>query len=421
MNRARVTLRTINILACLSLLVAARGAGAQRPVRITKTVNPTAAAPDSASIKATRALCGEDQAPGDIAIFGAVRDAASNSPLDTAVVLLQWMDLTLARDGVKHLLVSRSALTNGEGRYTACGVPIGATLVAWAVRGGATTGSVFLTLGRLPEHLDFTLDATARRFELDPEPARVRVSDAPPSAIGTAQYRASIRDSNGQPVPGAHARVLGHRYVSATADGALTIDSLAGGTQSLEVLAIGFLPERRVVNVPIGAAPPDTVRLTSLKSVLDTIRVTAGRDETGFDRRRSSKLGQFITAADVERENPVSTTNLLRTRDGLRLQFDMAGDVHIVSTAAADTCTPTILIDGFLQPRAPHVSGVADLNWAMHPDEIGGVEIYNHPALVPIEFQRWMPQANKCGAIVLWTRERLRLPRATFDPASKKP
>lgn len=373
MNRARVTLRTINILACLSLLVAARGAGAQRPVRITKTVNPTAAAPDSASIKATRALCGEDQAPGDIAIFGAVRDAASNSPLDTAVILVQWLDLTL---------------------------------------------------GRLPEHLDFTLDATARRFELDPEPARVRVSDAPPSAIGTAQYRASIRDSNGQPVPGAHARVLGHRYVSATADGALTIDSLAGGTQSLEVLAIGFLPERRVVNVPIGAAPPDTVRLTSLKSVLDTIRVTAGRDETGFDRRRASKLGQFITAADVERENPVNTTNLLRTRDGLHLEFDKYGGVYIVAPSEdprMPTCRPTILVDGFPEPPAPQAPGTADVNWTMHPEEIGGVEIYNHSALVPIDFQRWMPHPNLCGAIVLWTRERLRLPRATFDPASKKP
>jgi hypothetical protein len=157
--------------------------------------------------------------------------------------------------------------------------------------------------------------------------------------------------------------------------------------------------------VRLGDAPADTVVLTSLKSVLDTIRVTGGRDETGFDRRRSSKLGQFITAADVERENPVNTTNLLRTRDGLRLNFDKNGNVYIVDTGTALTCKPTILLDGFLANKASiaHVSGRADLDWAMHPDEIGGVEIYNHPSLIPIELQRWMPQPNNCGAIALWT------------------
>ena len=405
-------------------LIAVATAVAQRPVRITKTVRSSAAAPDSASLAATRALCGEAQAPGDVALFGIVRDASSNSAIDSVDVFVQWVNLSLGRSGIQRLLVSHSALTNHEGRYTLCGVPIGATLVTWAVRDGATTGAVFLTVGRAPEHLDFSLDASARRFESDPEPARAAVSDAPPAAIGAARYRAMLRDENGQPVPGARARILGHRYVQADPTGALTIDSIAGGTQTLEVLAIGFLPERRVVNVAVGSSPLDTVRLNSLKSVLDTIRVTAGRDETGFDRRRYSKLGQFITAADVERENPVNTTNLLRTRDGLHLEFDMQGSVNIVAPSAdprVATCRPTILVDGWPGVAVPHASGVADLNWAIHPEEIGGVEIYNHPALVPIEFQRWMPQPNKCGAIVLWTRERLGVPHATFERDPKKP
>lgn len=190
------------------------------------------------------------------------------------------------------------------------------------------------------------------------------------------------------------------------------------------MIAIGFLPERRVVNVRLGDAPPDTVVLVSLKSVLDTIRVTAGQDETGFDRRRASKLGQFITAADVEKENPVNTTNLLRTRDGMRLQFDMNGNIHLITTAAPDTCTPTILVDGFPANKiaVAKAKGHADLDWAVHPDEIGGVEIYNNPGLIPIEFQRWMPQPNNCGAIAIWTRERLNLPKANMPvEGNKKP
>lgn len=375
------------------------------------------------SSEQTLLRCGPDVQAGDVALFGMVRDAASGAAIDSVDVMVQWMNLTLGGTGIKRLLVSRRAVSDVGGHYTLCGVPSGATIVAWATRHDATTGAVFLALGRGPRQLDFTLDSLARNFTLDSEANRIPVSDAPPAAIGTARYRAILREANGQPVSGARARILGRRYVPADASGAVTIDSIAGGTQTLEVIAIGYLPERRVVNVRLGDASPDTVVLTSLKSVLDTIRVTAGRDETGFDRRRSSKLGQFITAADVERENPVNTTNLLRTRDGLRLQFEMDGRIHIVATAAPDTCTPTIIIDGFPANKiaVARVSGKADLDWAMHPDEIGGVEIYNHPGLIPIEFQRWMPQPNRCGAIILWTRERLGLPRATFEPDAKKP
>jgi hypothetical protein len=371
----------------------------------------------------TRLRCGPDERPDNVAVFGEVRDAASGAAIDSVDVIVQWMDLTLERTGLKRLLVSRRALSDKGGHYTLCGVPGGATIVAWAARHDATTGAVFLALGRGPKRLDFTLDSLARQFAFDSEATRIPVSDAPPAALGTARYRAILRDVSGQSVAGARGRILGRGYVRADANGALTIDSIAGGTQSLEVIAIGYLPERRMVNVALGAAPPDSVVLTSLKSVLDTIRVTAGRDETGFDRRRYSKLGQFITAADVERENPVNTTNLLRTRDGLRLNFDKNGNVYIVDTGASGTCKPTIILDGFRADKASiaHVSGRADLDWAMHPEEIGGVEIYNHPGLIPIEFQRWMPHPNVCGAIVLWTRERLGLPRASLNTGSTKP
>jgi hypothetical protein len=141
---------------------------------------------------------------------------------------------------------------------------------------------------------------------------------------------------------------------------------------------------------------------------LDTVRIRAREDVTGFAWRRSLKVGQFITASDIERENPATTTTLLRTRDALRYSLDGSGRPFMAMTAGpGKNCTPRILLDGFPIPdgSVPSVTGVPRLDWALHPDEIGGVEIYVNPAQVPAQFVE--PGGKPCGIIAFWTRERL--------------
>ena len=78
--------------------------------------------------------------------------------------------------------------------------------------------------------------------------------------------------------------------------------------------------------------------------------VGAGQlDPTGFELRRATRKGQFITADDVASENPVNTTHLLRTRPGLRYTFDRNGlgfievtrgfmVIHLLNSAARQGC-----------------------------------------------------------------------------------
>jgi hypothetical protein len=218
-----------------------------------------------------------------------------------------------------------------------------------------------------------------------------------------------VRDARGRPVPNARIRILGRSTARSDAAGAVAFDSIAGGTQTLEVLSVGYQPERRVVDVAVGGEPTDTVVLAALSSVLDTVRITAGRDPTGFELRRETRKGQFITAADVASEKPVDTTHLLRTRPGLRYTFDRNGLAFIDVTTQDKPCRPLILVDGFPPGAAPSAPGQSVLDWIMHPDEIGGIEIYTTPAEVPAEFSRFA-FGPACAAIVFWTRERLGIP-----------
>jgi hypothetical protein len=168
------------------------------------------------------------------------------------------------------------------------------------------------------------------------------------------------------------------------------------------------------VDIARGRVPTDTFVLASLQTLLDTVHVTAGRRPTDFEGRRRAGIGQFITAADVEREDPGRTTRLLRSRDGLRFTYDRNGFPFIEVTTQDSPCTPVILVDGFPARPVPTVPGEAAMDWLVHPDEIGGVEIYTNSAKIPPELARW---GRGCATIAFWTREALGLPKsATLKP-----
>jgi hypothetical protein len=358
----------------------------------------------------TRALCGSNVRNDDIALVGTVRNAATHTALDSASVFVRWVDLTVTARGATRSTETHVTQTNSDGWYVSCGVPAEAMLMSWVERGGATTGAVLVTSTRAPTRLDLTLDTTAHPsmtpLGLEADSSGVSLF---PTTSGAARYHVLVRDAAGRPVTNARVRLLGRNTSRSDVNGAATFDSIASGTQTLEVLSIGFQPERRTVDVAVGGEPTDTVVLASLNTVLDTVRITAGRDPTGFELRRATRKGQFITATDVVSENPVNTTHLLRTRPGLRYTFDRNGVASIEVTTLDKPCRPLILVDGFPPGAAPEAPGRAALDWIVHPEEIGGVEIYTTPGQVPAEIARFA--VAPCAAIVFWTRERLGLPK----------
>ena len=199
-------------------------------------------------------------------------------------------------------------------------------------------------------------------------------------------------------------RYCDRRPVKTNDSGVFVLDSVAQGTQTLEVRALGYVPESRVVNVTAGA-PPDTIRMTSLKAMLDTIRVTAQRvydaDVSGFQERRLLGMGRYIGREEVERRNPYEFTNLLYGHPGVRVTFSQ-GRVSIAMRGVQGLCTPAIFLDGYEQL----VDDASDLNFMVQPEEIQGVEVYNSAPSTPAQF--WGRGGTGCRSIVVWTREVVR-------------
>ena len=249
--------------------------------------------------------------------------------------------------------------------------------------------------------------AIAGQVALSQQPAAIRTASS-------GMVDGIVTDTTLAPIAGATVSIVGSdlRVVS-DRRGRFRIVDLRPAEYTLFVRQIGFAPTTSRLKVNAADTLRVSIALTRLTPALDTVRVSAREDVTGFAWRRSLKVGQFITAADIERENPRTTTSLIRTRDGVVYSFDGAGNPFVAMTRGPGrNCRPLLLLDGFpIRGGAPSVPGVPSLDWVLHPDEIGGVEIYANPAQVPPRFTNFGP-AN-CGVIVFWTRERLGIPPTT--------
>jgi hypothetical protein len=168
----------------------------------------------------------------------------------------------------------------------------------------------------------------------------------------------------------------------------------------LEVRAVGYYPERRAVDVVAGAAPI-RIALSTMKAVLDTVRVTARLNDrlaTGFAERRRIGVGRFLGPDDVARRRPIVTSDLFRAVAGLHLERDPLGETQVtMRDPFAGRCFPAVYLDG-------HYMGGAliadDIDSWVRPSEIAGIEIYVAGTVPP----QYSPALGGCGSIVIWTK-----------------
>lgn len=406
----------------------------------------------------TRAFCGAGARDDDVAVVGMVQSAASAAPVDSAEVLVQWSTLRIALgSGAKVSTSTAIARTDRNGWYVLCGSPQHAQIVAWAERGAMATGLIETQTLNVPMRLDLWLDPSSTLAASAPDsavPSRAlldAVRTRPAVRAGSSRLRALVTDASGKPIAGARARVIGHRFALGDQGGIVSLDSLPGGSQTLEVRALGFVPLTREVHLAGSSSASDTIALTSVKSLMDTVRISAGRvyavDATGFELRRKTGIGSYITAAEIERFRPASLASLLQARSAINIADTRYGDQTIRMAAPwGGTCTPSIFVDGELvvrpsgppagalltqvsaaagsdqsatqgnvlgnastaSSRAPAPAGLSEVSWLVSPSEIVGVEIYRRPMEIPAQFTTGGYAG--CGAIVIWTHWRTVLP-----------
>lgn len=365
------------------------------------TVRADLAIPSAAKLRT--AICGPPSNPNSGAVVvGVVRNAHDLEPAAGVTVTGEWAELVVGKGLLQRRIPRRTMVTQANGWFALCGVPSPGTTTLMATRGADSTAAI---------EVDVSADGFLRRElwlgRLDPREGTL---------TGT------VSSANGRkPLGGAQVGIAGGPQTRTNERGEWTLSALPTGTRMLDVRAVGHYSERRAVDVVTGAVPV-VVALATLKSVLDTMKVTASRlvnlNLVGFHERRKSGLGRFVTPADIARRQPITTSELFRAIPGVYIEIVKDADTLSFFSDRSEAATDTlgirrdmkIVMRGTFSERcipAVYVNGTlafdlaaADLDALMRPTDIAGIEIYS-ATQTPAQFQ---PGMTRCGSIVFWTK-----------------
>ncbi len=358
-----------------------------------------------------RSLCGASSANDSTGLLiGHVRDTATEVPLDSADVSVEWSEMVIDSHGVRSRNRNGTAETQGPGWFALCDVPSGFEVTVRGWHGADSTGFVATEIpANGLRHLTLYIGGAV----LEPVTADDSTKADDPmlgasllARRGDAHLAGVVRDAKGQPVPSARVLVWGTSKGVETGDrGAFSVDSLPGGTNTLEVRAIGYVPVHQIVQ--LAADRPATVdvalgeRVTSLPTVTVRANLIYSRGLAQFEQHKREAIGGYFVGAQEIEMRPISRISSflqgvpnveVSYRGGTSVTMRHAGNV----VGSMQTCTPTFYVDGIKSYLSAD-----ELDWYFRSDEVAGIEIYNKELERPIEYQDMM---NHCGAVVIWTR-----------------
>ncbi len=333
-------------------------------------------------------------------VAGTVRDAANDQPLDSVRVVLMWTGMSVGNSSVTKVPRAVSVLTDERGSYHACGVPVGVRVTAQARTRTQRSGWIEVNV---PEGgigtRNFLIGTRPPRSVATRQAADTGARTTAP--LGTAVLTGRVTTTNGQPLEGAQVLLLGTNLGGRTdQNGGFRLGGLPGGTQSIEVRQIGYAPRRYAVDLaPDKISKVDPV-LEERAVVLEAVEVAAkkGSGIPGFDQRKKSGFGTYITRDDIEKRGAIRATDLFRTIPGVQVLWNGSGYTVQMSRTSSGYCPVQYYIDG-----SPFLStGGDDMDQIVQPQDIQAIEVYKGPTETPAEFQGGGSAA--CGTIVIWTR-----------------
>ena len=237
----------------------------------------------------------------------------------------------------------------------------------------------------------------------------LRAQEAPreaPRGDATARVTGTVVDRQTQaPVAAARIHLLhpGSPPQRTAADsdslGVFALPAVPPGTYGFLVERMGYRQVEDSLTLEDGEELELSVELVPEAVDLEPLVVRVPRNVAyymrDFERRRASGNGTFITRSQIERRRPNSTSELLRSVGGLRVQYGTRGEAALFLRG---TCRPQVYIDGVAT-----FQGVS-IDMAVLPMDIEGVEVYSN-ATVPPQYASMSP----CGVILVWTRPAVRV------------
>lgn len=177
------------------------------------------------------------------------------------------------------------------------------------------------------------------------------------------------------------------------------------GEFRVRVRRLGYAQLSTTIKIVAGQVTRPAYVLMASPVMLTDQLIEASNDPTRgkmgpFNQRMSRGVGSFVTRAEIEKRQPASISELLRTLPGVNISQRMAGEpqpVHMqrsVNSSMQSTCVVQLYVDG-----QPYPNGNLD---DFAPLTLEGVEVYRSASEIPADFRT---RDATCGLIALWTRD----------------
>jgi hypothetical protein len=373
-------------------------------------------------------ICGASSVTDSLGLLmGHVYTSGTTRPLPNATVTVEWGETIIERGSIRQRNIASHTTAQGPGWFAMCDVPGEVELTLSASSGADSSGFVTVEVPRTGiRHVTFWVGGAQRApiaavdtiSAVDTTAADSTAADSTlrvlePEMVwrGDARLMGIVRDERGLGVAGARVLVRGTNVATTSSDrGYFSLDSLPGGTHTLEARAVGYLPATSIVHLtPDQPAQVEVFigdRLVTLEAVKVTATLVFSRNLAKFQTNRERNLGGiFVGPREIERFRGMRFSNLLQAIPGVRLSYRDGFSVLLdyIGTddgQSAGLCVPTIYIDG---QRSQYTAG--EIEGLYRAEEIAGLEVYVRESQRPIEFQ---DMNSRCGAIAIWTRPELR-------------
>lgn len=355
-----------------------------------------------------REACG-DSATGDAAgyLHGRLRRLPGAS--DTAqlgLVEVRWVDMMVSvTRGVGVTRVPRREVmpARPDGAFAVCGLPPGGTVRVRGFAGRDSTGIVELVV---PEH------GIARQDLAVGAVTHVSV-DSQLVRRGSGTLRGRVTGPGGAPLPNVAVVVWGAESPARSdSAGYWQLRQLPTGTHTVEIRALGYQPERQIVDIGDASAGNDLIVTLHRTVTLDTVRTRALRESLfepnirAFEKRRQVGIGIYRGPAEIDRIMPFEAAHVFREIPGVRVtpmmksSLMLGNRIQLRGGATGQPCTPDLVIDRMRMAPEVH-EGYIDY-YVLFSD-VRAVEVYHSITGTPPEFLR---AGNQCGTIVIWTGRR---------------
>lgn len=224
---------------------------------------------------------------------------------------------------------------------------------------------------------------------------------------GPASIRGSVVErASGKPVVGAEVTLLDEqRSVRTDTSGRFAFREVTPGVIRVRVRAVGFPAEVTVFELAEGQAAERPIFLSASLPALPAVDVRESAPVTdyrmvGFERRRHSGRGQYLTEADLLRSGASDIANALKGLRGVNFECGDTpngdsfgrGGCFIRMARAPMRCLPEYVVDDMTRNDFGRLTPISD---------VIGIEVYTGPSDVPGEYAG---RNAGCGVVVIWTR-----------------